>query len=199
MLMVLAIAIASLLGPHDVDARSFAQHELEPFLTQLRDLRRDLADANDERRAWPSYSDSWRSWSRTDANGATDGYTRREYQWSVAMTRQSRDEVTKGRAVARLERYATRHADRIAHVVITDARGGAVIMIGDEGDWFQGDEPAFTDAARRDGFHLSAVVVEDDARTQMVSVPIRNSADTLLGVAIVTVRLDTAHHATNER
>lgn len=192
MLCLQAIAIAVLVGPHDVDARSFAAHEVEPFVTQLRSLRQDLADANRERRAWGAYSEAWRDWSRQDANAATDGYTRSEYQWSVAGSRQMRSEVTEGRAFARLDRFASRHAGQIEQVVVTDARGGAVLMIGDAGDWFKGDERGFDEVTRHGRVWLGEILIDNDVRSQEVFVPILDDRGELLGVAIVTVKLDAA-------
>lgn len=173
-------------------ALAWVDANLASAVRELADLKKDLDSANKERASWKDFSEDFKGWTKDQAEQNKATYAYAEYLWSVAKDKDFRAKHTGAPSVAALKALQDKSGGVISEFFVTDAKGGNVAQTQLTSDWFQGDEPKFSDCAK-----AMKTVAGKPSRDQTtgvtgvhVSIPITGADGKLSGVAIVLVVVD---------
>lgn len=168
--------------------RDYVTAQVAPFLAKLEPLTSELKAANTARASWSGYSDAWKGWTPADAEANKNSYNYGEYLWSARKDKAFRALHTDSPAAQALKAYQDASGGKIAELFVTDAKGGNVCQTAVTSDWFQGDEPKFSEVDHKHDVYY-AEPKRDDTVGQtgvQVSIPLYDG-DNFIGVAVALV------------
>lgn len=172
--------------------KAWTESKFVSFVQNNKALNDEVVAANTARASWAAFSEEYKKWTPEDAEKNKNSYGYCEYVWSVKKDKEFRAKHTGAASSKELKEFQDASGGVISEFFVTDAKGGNVAQTQATSDWFQGDEPKFTDCA------TNAVVAfskpkrdETTGETGVhVSVPLFNADKKLTGVAIVLVVAD---------
>lgn len=180
------------------DAIDYVNKNVVPMLTSAKAVTDAVTKANTERSGWGEFTTDWKKWTPADAAKQSDSYTKAEYRWSGQKDKALRDQCTGGDAATAMKDFQEKSKGRIGEFFVVDAKGGNVAQTQLTSDWFQGDEDKFTKVASKKEAWADEPKRDDTIGKVgvQVSVPLWEK-DAFIGVAVVTVLMDTASASAN--
>jgi len=176
-------------------ARSYVENSVKGFLCGLQPLTEELKKANQSRAAWQPYTVDWKQWTPEEAKAHATSFTYGEYRWSALKDKDFRKSHTESGAAKELKKFQEASGGRIAELFVTDCFGANVAQTQVTSDWFQGDEPKYTEVKGKHDLFVDAPK-RDDTVGQVgvqVSIPLWDTTGaepTFIGVAVATVIVD---------
>lgn len=169
--------------------KAWVDSKFVPFVQGNKALNDDVAAANKDRAAWAAFTEDYKKWTPEEAEKNKNSYTYCEYLWSAKKDKEFRNKHLTASSAQALKDFQTSSGDVINEFFVTDSKGGNVVQTQATSDWFQGDEPKFTDCST-----TSAVAYGKPKRDETtgetgvhVSVPLFDADKKFAGVAIILV------------
>lgn len=186
------------LADQKTDAIDYVNKNIVPMLSSTKAVTDAVTKANTERSAWGEFTTDWKKWTAADAGKQSDSYAKAEYRWSTQKDKALRDQCTSGEAASAMKSFQEKSSGRIGEFFVVDAKGGNVAQTQLTSDWFQGDEDKFTKVAGKKDVWADEPKRDDTIGKVgvQVSVPMWEK-ETFIGVAVVTVLLDSASASAN--
>lgn len=172
--------------------QAWAEGTFAKYAQENKTLLEEVAAANKDRAAWTAYSEDYKKWTAEDAEKNKTSYAYGEYLWSVKKDKEFRGKHMSSAAAKAIKDYQTESKGVVVEFFVTDVKGGNVVQSQATSDWFQGDEPKFTDCAEK-GVIAYGKPKRDDTTGDTgvhVSVPLLDAQKKVIGVAIALVVID---------
>lgn len=147
-LCVIVSGGATLANDLNATAVAWVEKEVAASITASAEVKAAVEKANEDRAKWAPFTADWENWNPEAAEKNKDSYGYAEWAYSVKKDKAMREALISGPAADFARKLVSDTGGKVTRVMLLDRNGGNVAADVATTDYFQGDEPKWSEAIK---------------------------------------------------